>query len=151
MFTLLLLASVAPPPPVPEPLPPGMIARLGNNGWTVESMSFGLAFSPDGKWLAVGSKGGFDLVDPESGVVVRKVPYGHPKNTVDVRAWDARTGYLSLHSLGNHAIYLPAKGTIHPLGPSMNVMPVGPERWCLIGWGGPSRRGDWIPLRRGSL
>jgi WD40 repeat protein len=55
MFTLLLLASVA--PPVAEALPPGVIARLGSSRGRHGSRINDIAVSPDGRHVATAGEG----------------------------------------------------------------------------------------------
>jgi WD40 repeat protein len=100
------------------PLPPGALARLGTMRWRQQGGVTAVAFSPDGKVLAVGSgpqDGSIYLRDPRTGRVLRRLQ-GHTREVHTLlyspdgkvlasgsddettRLWDVATG-KELHRL----------------------------------------------------
>ncbi len=78
LFSLLLLAppALADEPPLPvrydrygDPLPPGVVARMGSGRWRVPGFPLGLTISPDGRFIAAPGKHGVQVIDAETGIV----------------------------------------------------------------------------------
>lgn len=61
-----------------DPLPPGAVARLGTVRFRAPDEADALAFAPDGKMVAVSSRGGLYLFDAESGKRIKRLgDYAH--------------------------------------------------------------------------
>ncbi|HWG44724.1 MAG TPA: sigma-70 family RNA polymerase sigma factor, partial [Gemmataceae bacterium] len=61
-----------------DPLPPGASARLGTLRFRAPGEVAALAFAPDGKTIAVSSRGGLFLMDAASGKRLRRLPSATP-------------------------------------------------------------------------
>jgi WD40 repeat protein len=146
-------APVDPPAPAPDrprldrhgdPLPPGVVARLGTVRFRVADEVQALAFAPDGKTLAVASYGGLAVFDTANGKRVGhfKRTWSHPEvllayspdgkrlaarlaETVEkrfqwvIRVWELPGGAKSRVYPIDHVVWLGWSGAGEPLAMSL--------------------------------
>jgi WD40 repeat protein len=135
--------AAAQPPKVDrygDPLPTGAIARLGTVRFRAPDEANALAFAPDGKTVAIASRGGLCLFDAESGRRIKRLGEaaftGNLQNRLAFSADGKRLAAWGRVMVSDEKGYLRPKRTVHvwELASERKPREYDGERLIWLGW-----------------
>jgi WD40 repeat protein len=141
--SILVSGAAAQPPKVDrygDPLPPGAIARLGTLRFRAPDEANAIAFAPDGKTVAIASRGGLFLFDADSGQRIKRlgeaVFTGNLQNRLAFSADGKRLAAWGRVMMSDEKGYLRPKRTVHvwELASERKPREYDGERLMWLGW-----------------